>query len=319
MTSALVSAEFAAVRLVIIALVVVMEVLFKLPIVAAAKLPLLKAIVPADKFVMTKLSTVPLSAYRAPVVKLVAIRAVPLTSRVYAGAVVAIPTLPPVVKMLPIVLLFPIAAKVPVTNATPAVIFVFKKFVEVILTAVNVPAINMFPDKLIVPPVNVVALNKLVPRVEKLPVVALIVPVVMLVATILEPVKLVLTKFAIVPVVINAPAAVSAVLDKFVIVPFATTAEDDVSDVLLKLIMSPLADVIEVLIKLFVVKDVLDKLLITALVLTKFDMVLVVASKFEAVMLDVTKLSTAKEPAVNEPVMTEFPPTYNVEFTESPP
>ena len=50
-----------------------------------------------------------LVAVMDPVVNPVLIRALPFTSKVNAGLVVAIPTFPPVVIMLPKVLLFPIA------------------------------------------------------------------------------------------------------------------------------------------------------------------------------------------------------------------
>ena len=59
--------------------------------------------------VTTQFVTVPRGAYKAPVVTLVVNLAVPVTSIVAPGAVVAIPTLPPVVKIDPIVLALPVA------------------------------------------------------------------------------------------------------------------------------------------------------------------------------------------------------------------
>lgn len=104
------------------------------------------------------------------------------------------PTLPPVVKMLPIVLLFPSALSDDVTRIDPAETFVSSKFVVVTLTVVSVPATTKLPDKLMFPPVNVVADNNVEvtvenePRVENntpavTPVVATRVPAVTLVTT----------------------------------------------------------------------------------------------------------------------------------------
>ena len=64
----------------------------------------------------------------------------PSTSRLKPGDVVLIPTLPPVVKILPIVLLFPTAAKSVLARTTPAETLVSTRLVDVMFTAVNVPA-----------------------------------------------------------------------------------------------------------------------------------------------------------------------------------
>lgn len=71
----------------------------------------------------------------------------PFTSKLNPGELVLIPTLPPVVKMLPTVLLFPTAAKRVLARTTPADTFVSTRLVDVILTAVKVPATFKFPDK----------------------------------------------------------------------------------------------------------------------------------------------------------------------------
>lgn len=97
------------------------------------------------------------------------------------GAVVPMPTLPPVVIMGPTVLLLPIAAKLFVMFAIPAVKFVSIKFVVVTFTATKVPAMVRLPDKLAFAPVIVEAVNQLVAIVLNVPDVALIVPVVILV------------------------------------------------------------------------------------------------------------------------------------------
>jgi hypothetical protein len=86
-------------------------------------------------------------ATREDVVTPVVNRALPFTSNVYAGAVVEIPTLPPVVNIDPTVLLFPIADKLLEINTDPADIFVSTKFVVVILTTVKVPPMFKLPDK----------------------------------------------------------------------------------------------------------------------------------------------------------------------------
>jgi len=73
----------------------------------------------------------------------------PLTSRLNPGEVVLIPTFPPVVKILPTVLLLPTAARRVLARTTPAETLVSTRFVDVILTAVKVPATYRFCDKVI--------------------------------------------------------------------------------------------------------------------------------------------------------------------------
>ncbi len=157
-----------------------------------------RAVFDEEILVVTKLVTVAFEANKPPLVKEVLILAVPLTSKLNAGDVVLIPTLPPVVKIFPIVLLFPVAVNVPVINATPAVRLVSNMLVVVIFTAVKVPAITTFPDKLIEPPVIVVAARYVVPNVENAPTVAFIVPVVILVVTKLTDVIFVFARLVIV-------------------------------------------------------------------------------------------------------------------------
>jgi len=118
-----------------------------------------------------------------PVVKPDVTRIVPLTSNVYAGAVVAIPTFPPVVKIFPIVLLLPIALKFVPTITVPVLIAVSTKLVVVIFTTVNVPATFKLPDKLTEPPVIVVALINDDDTVLNVPRVDTIEPVVILAFT----------------------------------------------------------------------------------------------------------------------------------------
>jgi hypothetical protein len=103
--------------------------------------------------------------------------------------------------MGPIVLLLPIATKFPEIFAIPVVRLVPIKFVEVTLSAVNVPATVTFAQ------VIVVADKKDVPNVENVPVVAITVPIVdtditALVTNTLLDVKLLLDKLSIVELVI---------------------------------------------------------------------------------------------------------------------
>ena len=108
--------------------------------------------------------------------------------------VVLIPTLPPVVNIFPIVFELPTADKFVVILATPAVKFVSIRLVAVILTTVRVPATFKSPDKLIEPPVIVVAAIR-----EEL-----IVEAVRVVIRALVVVTFVVNKFVIVEVVIFA-------------------------------------------------------------------------------------------------------------------
>lgn len=96
-------------------------------------------------------------ASNEPVVIPVENLALPFTSRVYDGFDVPTPTLPAVVKMLPIVLLLPFAVNKFVTMIVLVDMFVFDKFVEVIFTAFNVPPTTALPDKFSNPAVIVVA------------------------------------------------------------------------------------------------------------------------------------------------------------------
>lgn len=164
----------------------------------------LAAMVPADTLVF---------AVKVPVVSPVENRAVPVTSRRYCGAVVLIPTFPPVVKMLPIVWLLPLAVSVVSMNIDPADTYVSSKFVVVTFTVVRVPATTKLPDKLTLPPVNVVAETTVEVTVEKVPTVALSVPAVTPdVATMFEEVTLVAVKFATVAVEAKALPVLICVL-----------------------------------------------------------------------------------------------------------
>jgi hypothetical protein len=197
----------------------------------------------------------------------------PFTSNVYAGAVVPIPTFPPVVKIDPIVLLFPIALKLVPTNTDPADIFVSTKLVVVILTTVRVPPIFRLPDKLIEPPDIVVALINELDTVLNDPSVEYTDP----------DVRVVLTKLVKVEFVALRVLVVILVVFKLVVVILDTT-----NDVAVKLVITPFETVIFV-------------------ALINSELIEVVANKVEVVIL-----VFCSEPVVNVPVIRAPPDTSNV-------
>jgi len=119
-----VAASVPADTVVPITLVPVMDVLLIFVAVKEAVVtPVDRLKVPALRFVLTRFVDVILVVLIRPVVILVVKRAVPVTSNVAPGLVVAIPTLPPVVKMLPNVFeLNDALIPPPVTNILPLVI-----------------------------------------------------------------------------------------------------------------------------------------------------------------------------------------------------
>ena len=156
---------------------------------------------------------------------------VPLTSNVNAGAVVAIPTFPPVVKILPIVLLLPIALKFVPTITVPVLIAVSTKLVVVIFTTVNVPATFKLPDKLTEPPVIVVALINDDDTVLNVPRVDTIEPVVILVFTILVTVAFVANNVVVEIFVAINEVAVNLVKAAFDAVKLAALINPELIDV----------------------------------------------------------------------------------------
>lgn len=197
----------------------------------------------------------------------------PFTSNVYAGAVVPIPTFPPVVKIDPTVLLFPTALKLVPTNNDPADMFVSTKLVVVILTTVRVPPIFKLPDKLTDPPDIVVALINELDTVVNDPSVEYTDP----------DVKAVLTKLVKVEFVALRVVVVILVVFKLVLVMFEAT-----NDVVVKLVITPFETVILVA---FINPELIE----------------VVANK-----VDVVILVFCSEPVVNVPVIRAPPDTSKV-------
>ena len=140
---------------------VVISVANKLPIVAVEILALFKLNVPALKLVATTLVEVKLVENNAAVVTLVVNRAVPDTSSVAPGAVVAIPTLPDVVNIEPIVLVLNDALK------PPLVIKMELDVIDVII-AFN-PVTLVYTILLITAPPEVNAVLTIFVRVELVP------------------------------------------------------------------------------------------------------------------------------------------------------
>ena len=137
-------------------------------------------------------------------------RAVPDTSSVNPGAVVPIPTFPPVVKIDPIVLLLPIAANVLEIFIEPAETLVSIRLVVVTLTVVMVPPTIKLPERLILPPVNVVPEMSVDVSVVNVPDVANTLPEVMPLEILSVPMlEFVIARLVIVLLVaFNAPAEI---------------------------------------------------------------------------------------------------------------
>jgi hypothetical protein len=214
----------------------------------------------------------------------------PFTSRALTGALVLIPTLPPVVKMLPIVLLVPTAERFVLTRTTPADTFVSTRFVDVMLTTVRVPATSKFPDKLIFPPVIVVAEIRveesvlIVPDVaNKTPVVtpvALSVPAVTLVATTDPELIILLTILVMLPDVANKTPVVTPVALTVPAVTLVATTDPELIILLTILVM-----VLDVMIEL-------------------------VFRRVPIVAVFTLILFNAIDPAVIDPEMTALPATF---------
>jgi len=176
--------------------------------------------------------------------------------------------------MLPTVLLLPNALKLVPTNTDPADIIVSTKLLVVMFTTVSVPPMFKSPDKLIDPPVIVVALTNELDTVLNEPSVALIDP----------DVNAVPTKLVNVALVADKALVVMLVVFKLVVVILDTTNDD-----VLKLVIRPLETVI--------LAALINPELIEVLAKSVAVVIPVIVNRF---------------PVVNAPVIRASPDTSNV-------